>query len=320
MVYNLDYTDLYPIVPLLLSFSFVFGVVSLCRSFYEPKKEKKNLRLAQDDLLLFSHYSDVPPAEEYSSQYSSQTISRWTRVCKSRVDSGLSTMPETVEGILFDLSGKPDNGIRFTITSLVILGLLGTFVGMTVALFKASGIITMIKSPSSVVSTEERFEELLTELEPVLGGMKMAFTTSVMGLFLSIILGIAFAIYRTSRATFRIEAMAFANERLLPIFTPETDLTLGKAVERYSASMEESLQRIEQTSRATFQEMANEQELFFQRMAKQLDESARNSAKMVDVLTNEVSNQNKLLIKEVADAAKQLIEASLSGLQGELEA
>ena len=121
--------------------TFFWGVGYIIKCFRDLKTESRNLIQAQSDLSQVSKSGDVPLVK----QYDSPIIGRWISMCKNRMYSGLGTAMDVLEGVLFDISGKNDNLIRFIITSLIILGLLGTFIGMTVALFNASGIILEIQ-------------------------------------------------------------------------------------------------------------------------------------------------------------------------------
>jgi len=336
-MFYISYIVSYFIILAFILLSATYGAIAMRRNFRDLRSEREKLGYAWEQLKNVSDYKDVSLANRDDPRI----VTRWIAVCQSRASRGISTSQDILEGILFDLSGKRDSGIRFAISSLVILGLLGTFAGMTLAVIKASGIIARIRMPDSSLPTETVFGELLTDLSPVLGGMRMAFTTSVMGLFFSLCLGVAFTVYRSFRDSFRIEALAFANEKLLPLFTPVSQLTVGQALEKYSTSMEnalqqirdasektfekysksiqESLQTIEKDSTSTFQQVTGKMEVFSQMMAKQVDESVKKNAEIVEKLTNEVGAHNSLLISKVTDTTEKVIESSFSAFKDGLE-
>jgi len=113
---------------------------------------------------------------------------------------------------LLDMSWAPAF-VRFVMTTMVGIGLLGTFVGFTFTLSDLSGSLESLRveilgepgsdspggvggaesgqRPAGISGTDERqtiVEQLVDQIRTPLGGMYTAFATSVVGLFLSIML------------------------------------------------------------------------------------------------------------------------------------
>lgn len=300
--------------------------------------------------------------------YSSEVIENWREICEKQKD-GIST--DVLEANLLDISGKNDNIIRFIMTALIILGLLGTFVGMTISLYSISDIISQIRDSSSTSeasaqtnagegqpstekkqeSTEIKFERLMDNLKPVLKGMRLAFFTSVLGLMFSMALGIAFTAYSKSRATFRMDAMAFANQVLIPQFSPsagrnvqESLGVLVNTVDSIKTTVEEGLSQLVNISSRELQissidsnnlsdlktKTIEQNELLdkvrvrigvirdhTENMVGKLDESIKKNS--VDQLVIAINDQNTKLINEVTKATNEAIDKTLSKMQKDLE-
>jgi hypothetical protein len=337
MIYNI--LSFVYLAVLMLPF-LIFGYSFLKKSRNELDKDREDLSLVQHEFAKIRNYSESPSSDDYESLI----ISKWLKYCNNQVKAGRSASAEVMENIMYDISGRRDSIIRFAMTSLILLGLLGTFVGMTIAVFSASGIIAGIQSeetkPKSnlldfgrltskpsirpivpqatggqvivnnqtkpIRTTEEKFGKLMGKLEPILGGMNTAFITSIFGLISSMFLGIVFTRYTHSRDDFRIKAIEFANDTLVPIFTPETEMSIGHVIEKYSKNMEEALGRIEKASETTFNHVRAE-----------LDKSSQNNIKLVEELTNKVREENKVLLGDIAKSMERLIKENLTGFQQE---
>ncbi|MBM3211140.1 hypothetical protein FJZ33_02905, partial [Candidatus Poribacteria bacterium] len=156
----------------LIFITFFIGIRYMVRSYKGLKDDKNDLESIKENKLSIQE------------TYSSEVIENWREICEKQKD-GIST--DVLEANLLDISGKNDNIIRFIMTALIILGLLGTFVGMTISLYSISDIISQIRDSSSTSeasaqtnagegqpstekkqeSTEIKFERLMDNLKPV---------------------------------------------------------------------------------------------------------------------------------------------------------
>lgn len=160
----------------------------------------------------------------------------WIEICSSyyssRLISPLNALKENMESYL----EKGDAKIRFQIGSLTMIGLLGTFTGLIITVINA---FKMVKSaPLNSANSTGDFStlgDLLTQILGALSGMEVAFSTSILGLAFSIILGWIFSKYRGDREWFYNEMTALASKTLIPLFSPSVDTLFEKEVKETAA-------------------------------------------------------------------------------------
>ncbi|WP_242046641.1 hypothetical protein [Cylindrospermum sp. FACHB-282] len=124
---------------------------------------------------------------------------------------------------------------------LLSFGLLGTFFGITVNLSALSQIIN--QTNASDVSN------LVNELNKPLEGMSIAFTTSLIGIFLSAVLTVFNSIWNTSFAKYRL--LSCLEDYLDNIYLPQVqgDTRLDKIVNKMVSQQDEFLTRFGDTVR-----------------------------------------------------------------------
>ena len=123
-----------------------------------------------------------------------------------------------------------DDTLRTISGSLIILGLLGTFVGLYKVILPIQSIIqntrdnAVITDPSAATKS---MTEMLRNIGDSLSGMEFAFVTSIVGLLFAIFLNVIFSRSAKKRLVLIDELETCCNEEIAPrfrLFLPETQL------------------------------------------------------------------------------------------------
>ena len=100
------------------------------------------------------------------------------KLAKSKKDSGQTMSYGEVESEIYFYTDKYDESIKVFISSFTALGMIFTFIGLTFAVGKISDIIQNMEGSD--------FNNIVEGLSPVIGGMAIAFYSSLIGLILSL--------------------------------------------------------------------------------------------------------------------------------------
>ncbi len=116
---------------------------------------------------------------------------------------------------------RHDEAFRTLTSSLILLGLLGTFVGLIIVVIPIPGIIQGAQiSPTSSqdVKIEDVFNTILTGLGQSVSGMPLAFITSFLGLSFSLILNAPYSLLLRSRNRLLANLEECFNAKIAPKF------------------------------------------------------------------------------------------------------
>jgi len=232
-------------------------------------------------------------------------VGRWFKICQQRVTRNLSTPLEMLQELTDTVLEKSDSVIKAVISSLTVLGLLGTFIGLVVAISKTSNAVQEIQRSSHQLSVrsegettigeevQKQFDTFLEKLKPVLSGMSLAFITSIVGLTCSLTLGYFFARYSRDREEFRAELMQFADEVFLPIFTPKPEKhTIGELILQNNEIIQDAFKEIQ----------------------KKFDDTNKESREHLDKALEETGRQNKDALNEVSVYIKTALDEVINRL------
>jgi hypothetical protein len=118
---------------------------------------------------------------------------------------------------------------RYISGVLVFLGLLGTIIGLSMSIAAAATLIGNLPTGSES-GTAAFFESLKTGLNALLGGMGVAFSTSVFGVITSLILGFVHLQLSAAQDRFIVRLEAFDSAYLTPAFLGKLQASGGGAV------------------------------------------------------------------------------------------
>lgn len=123
-----------------------------------------------------------------------------------------------------------DERIRSASNSLIVLGLLGTFVGLYQVILPIESIIQNTRDSATITDPAVATQSMADMLENIgqsFSGMELAFVTSIVGLLGMIVLNIRFSRFSKKRFELIDEIESYCNEEIAPkfrLFLPEVDL------------------------------------------------------------------------------------------------
>ena len=163
-----------------------------------------------------------------------------------------------VDGLIGSIEhelARNDEAFRSLTSSLILLGLLGTFVGLIIVVIPIPGIIQEAQiSPTSIqeVRIEDVFSRILEGLGQSVRGMPLAFITSIIGLFSTLILNVPYSLLLRSRNTLLANMEECFNAKIAPKFAvipPQLRLsrvftqTVNDLYEKYFTALSEYLDK-----------------------------------------------------------------------------
>lgn len=146
---------------------------------------------------------------------------RWLEHFKSLYRQNKAPDVDGLIGSIEHELSRHDEAFRTLTSSLILLGLLGTFVGLIIVVKPIPGIIQEAQiSPTSSqdVKIEDVFNTILTGLEQSVRGMPLAFITSIIGLFFSLILNAPYSLLLRSRNRLLTDMEDCFNAKIAPKF------------------------------------------------------------------------------------------------------
>ena len=123
-----------------------------------------------------------------------------------------------------------DEAIRTTSGSLIVLGLLGTFIGLYKVILPIEDIIQNVRSNATITDQSAAAQSMAKMLENIsqsLSGVEFAFITSIAGLGGMIVLNGLFSYFSKKRLVLIDEIETYCSEEIAPkfrLFLPEIDL------------------------------------------------------------------------------------------------
>ncbi|MCK4390185.1 MAG: hypothetical protein KAV83_08115 [Desulfobacterales bacterium] len=106
---------------------------------------------------------------------------------------------------------------RYIAGNLIILGLIGTILGLSQAVINLRGILMGM---GSVVS-RDAFQRIISDMLGSLGFMETAFSSTLCGFFAFLLLSFVNHVYERAKETFGEEFESFTLNILIPFFTPK---------------------------------------------------------------------------------------------------
>ncbi len=304
----------------------VYGIKLLVGSYNALKQQRNAFYLAEAECQGIS----TPKA---SWNVPSDTIvGRWIQICQKRFAKDLTTPLDMLQELSDSILEKSDNLIRTIISALIVIGLLGTFIGLVIAVSNTFSIVQEVQQSTHQLANpqaeemsiseavQKQFNAFLDNLKPVLGGMSLAFITSIVGLTFSLGLGYCFARYSQAREEFRANLVQFADAELLPLFTPPSEkYTIGRVIQD---SLTEIQQKFDDTNQANREHLEKALQDASQQNKDALSNVSEMMKKTVDETTEAMQNNYQKLSVVMANLTKQHIQKNrelLEEIMGQLK-
>ena len=169
-----------------------------------------------------------------------------------------------------------DDTLRTISGSLIILGLLGTFIGLYQVIRPIQSIIQNTRDSATITdpaAAAQSMTEMLKNIGESLSGMEFAFVTSIVGLVGMLILNFRFSRFSKKRLGLIDELETHFNEDIAPrfrLFLPETQLeeavnrAFKSLAERHSEFMAGQEEYLKRTLEAHFEKVSISLEPLFQ--------------------------------------------------------
>lgn len=169
-----------------------------------------------------------------------------------------------------------DDRIRSTSSSLIILGLLGTFLGLYQVILPIKGIIQNTRDSATITdpsAATHNMADMLENIAQSFSGMEFAFVTSVVGLIGMIVLNVRFSHFSKKRFELIDEIETYCSEEIAPkfsLFLPEVDLkeavqeAFQVLADRHSEFMEDQSDYLKTTLEAHFEQVSASFEPFLE--------------------------------------------------------
>lgn len=184
----------------------LWGGVCLVKGFRQVRVEGKSLR------------GDGEPL-------AGSILEQWHALGKAANEKHLAVAASDLEELAIDRLAMWDPQIRFIIGSLTALGLLGTFVGMAMAVWSVSNVIQGVEGFEL-----KHLQQMTHDLRQPIGGMSVALFAGIFGVGGAVVLGLAFSILQTKRLSQVHRLMLHAHQDIIPAYAPMTpDLQIDLA-------------------------------------------------------------------------------------------
>jgi tetrahydromethanopterin S-methyltransferase subunit B len=156
------------------------------------------------------------------------------KLATSKKESGQAMSYGEVESEVYSYTDKYDESIKVFIGSFTALGMIFTFIGLTFAVGKISDIIKNMEGSN--------FNNIVEGLSPVIGGMAIAFYSSLIGLILSLLFSLLNNHFKV-RLDRKVHSFILtAKQDILPEYAPITTQTqVTKAFHTQQEQMKEFL-------------------------------------------------------------------------------
>ncbi len=199
--------------------------------------------------------------------------------------------------------------VRYLLSSLIILGLMGTSWGLGKCITKIQPVLTM--SQSEEISTLSSLSDSMSES---FGGMSTAFATTLAGLFTTLILAFLYYRFNKYHTSFLTELEDFTTTSLIPTFFPKKEVAILKFFDTFKGNAD----TMSITSR-----MLADTSILMTRRFDQLDGFAKNFEESTTSLVGVMKDMTNIRhyidkIGEINNNLKELLtETTLLSLQKE---
>ena len=271
----------------------LFALVLFVQGWMETRRYRSGLRAMERwerDNPDFNLDEKIEQAPEIIRSARHPLVFRWLEHFEALYRQNKAPDVEGLIGSIEHELARHDEAFRSLSSSLILLGLLGTFVGLIIVVIPIPGIIQGAQiSPtlSQEVKIEDVFNTILEGLGQSVSGMPLAFITSIIGLFSTLILNGLYSPLLRSRNALLANIEECFNAKIAPKFAvipPQLRLsrvftqTVNDLYDKYFTALSEYLD-------------------------KRLKEIVKNNARMV------------LLIEESGTKLKESSEASLKSAE-----
>jgi biopolymer transport protein ExbB/TolQ len=196
-----------------------------------------------------------------------------------------------------------------------MLGLLGTFIGLAVMVQQ----VQFVLPQSSGAVTVDSWTQSVENISRVLGGIKTAFSTSLVGIVCAILASLLNFRMRTAQALFFERMERFTTEELLPAAVPAVEDE--SLLERVSLQLESSFLRLDDIYRQnqdTLKDLTGAQSAFVD-IVEEIRKITRSEAsRNLEGVLEQVSQTNRSVLT-VADQLPKIVTAVESGQRRMIE-
>ena len=202
-------------VCLIIAAAFVWGMADIVRHYISISREN-------DSLERFSIKFTADENADLSSEFKDSIINHRYNIILSLRNSISDIRHEALSEIISSKESGRAVMARYFIGACVMLGLLGSFLGL---LETVGGAYSAIESVSN--STQ-----LLTNLHSPLSGMSLTFSTSIVGIIASLSLGFAFIFLNRRQMIFLADLEEFTQTALIPKLSTSSGKRIEDLLER----------------------------------------------------------------------------------------
>ena len=224
-----------------------------------------------------------------------------------------------------------DEAIRTTSGSLIVLGLLGTFIGLYKVILPIEDIIQATKTDQSAAA--QSMAKMLENILQSLSGMEFAFITSIAGLGGMIVLNGLFSFFSKKRLVLIDEIETYCSEEIAPkfrLFLPEIDLkeavqeAFQVLADRHSEFMEGQTDYLKSTLEAHFEKVSASFEPFLEALTNTSDMLNKASASNEQVsekwgnTLEDFSHRHSQLVADQEEHIKRALETHFGKISASL--
>ncbi len=316
------------------------------------KREMTQSRKALEDLKRWSRRYPEFSAGVYhggeAAEISDPTLNPKTRKWLKQFRAGhRQNKPPIVDEVIGkeeDHLCNNDDTLRTISGSLIILGLLGTFIGLFLVIIPIQSIIqntqdiiqnTQDSAKTTGPAAAQSMTEMLKKIGGSLSGMKFAFLTSIVGLGLMIVLNFLFSIFiGKKRHVLLDELETHFNEDIAPrfrLFSPETQLeeAVNRAFEsladRHSEFMAGQEDYLKRALEAHFEKIVVSLEPLLQTLGdtsdtfKAASASSQRASEIWQQTLDDFSDQHSQFMADQGNYLKRALEAHFEKIVVSLE-
>ncbi len=208
----------------------IIGLGERIKSFFEIHKGKDNI--SNEESIKFLNKSDNL----------TKTI---IKLFTSSEQNEMGTDLASIEKVLRYEYEKPQSLVKTAYNILPVVGLIGTFLGISIAVYQLS-------FSSNISQIQETIINNLKSLNPFLDGIKLAFYTTILALILALGLRISIEIYSTQAKNAIVNFLNYFSIELSEYINPagpaekiaKSVAGFSKRVSRLSSNIESSLNKI----------------------------------------------------------------------------
>jgi len=202
--------------------------------------------------------------------------------------------------------------LPFAANLAMMLGILGTFIGLAVMVQQIH--LGLPRDPQGAAL--DTWVSSLSNLKSVLGGMKTAFSTSLLGIVTAVVASSLDHRVRSERKALFEGLERLTAEELLPATVPAVEDEL--LLERVSFQLEESFSRLDEIvrqNRETLRDLTATQEAFVEIVGEVRSITRGQSARNLDSVIDLAGNANEAVLQVAAQLPKLASSMEATGLR-----